>query len=162
MLPHPLIHQLRALKLDGMAEAIQEQHDLPASRELSFEERLTLLVDRERASRDGRGLQRRLRAARLKVMATLPDVDTRHPRGFDAKLLRSLSDGQWIQDKRGVIITGPTGVGKTFIGCALAHQAYRPIRANRTTLARADPRQGRWSLPQIALELGPGSGSVNS
>ncbi|WP_104992104.1 IS21-like element helper ATPase IstB [Deinococcus sp. NW-56] len=125
MLPHPVIQHLRALKLDGMALALQEQQEQPDLRELSFEERLTLLVDRERACRDTRGLQRRLSAARLKVQASLEEVDTKHPRGLDARLLRSLAQGQWIAEKRGVIITGPTGVGKTFIGCALAHQACR-------------------------------------
>ena len=90
-----------------------------------FEERLTLLVDRELAHRDGRTTQRRLLAAHLKVQATLEDVDTKHPRGLDSKLLRTLAEGLWIKEKRGVIITGPTGVGKTFIGCALAHQASR-------------------------------------
>lgn len=125
MLPHPVIQHLRALKLDGMALALQEQQEQPGLRELSFEERLTLLVDRERACRDTRGLQRRLSAARLKVDASLEEVDTKHPRGLDARLLRSLAQGQWIAEKRGVIITGPTGVGKTFIGCALAHQACR-------------------------------------
>lgn len=125
MLPHPVIQHLRALKLDGMALALQEQQEQPGLRELGFEERLTLLVDRERACRDTRGLQRRLAAARLKVDASLEEVDTKHPRGLDARLLRSLAQGQWIAEKRGVIITGPTGVGKTFIGCALAHQACR-------------------------------------
>jgi len=125
MLPHPITHQLRALKLDGMAQAIQEQQEQPQARELSFEERLTLLVDRELAHRDGRTTQRRLLVARLKVQATLEDVDTKHPRGLDSKLLRTLGEGLWIKEKRGVIITGPTGVGKTFIGCALAHQACR-------------------------------------
>ena len=125
MLPHPMTHQLRALKLDGMAQAIQEQQEQPQARELSFEERLTLLVDRELAHRDGRTTQRRLLDARLKVQATLEDVDTKHPRGLDSKLLRTLGEGLWIKEKRGVIITGPTGVGKTFIGCALAHQACR-------------------------------------
>jgi DNA replication protein DnaC len=125
MLPHPLVHQLRTLKLDGMAAAIQEQQEQPTARELSFEERLTLLVDRELAHREGRTTLRRLTAARLKVHATLEEVDTKHPRGLDARLLRTLGEGHWINDKRGVIITGPTGVGKTFIGCALAHQACR-------------------------------------
>jgi len=125
MLPHPIVHQLRALNLDGMAQAIQDQQEQPQARELSFEERLTLLVDRELAHRDGRTTQRRLKAARLKVQATLEAVDTKHPRGLDRKLLRTLGEGLWIREKRGVIITGPTGVGKTFIGCALAHQACR-------------------------------------
>lgn len=125
MLSHPVIQQLRALKLDGMVLALQEQQEQPSIRELSFEERLTLLVDREQAYRDTRSLQRRLLAARLKVNATLEEVDVKHPRGLDTKLLRSLAEGQWITEKRGVIITGPTGVGKTFIGCALAHRACR-------------------------------------
>lgn len=125
MIAHPIVQQLRSLKLEGMAQAVQEQQEQPASRELTFEERLSLLVDRELATRDGRSLQRRLSAARLKVSATLVDVDTKHPRGLDAKLLRTLGEGHWIAEKRGVIITGPTGVGKTHIGCALAHQACR-------------------------------------
>lgn len=125
MLLHPVIQQLRTLKLDGMALALQEQQEQVSIRELSFEERLTLLVERERAIRDTKGMQRRLAAARLKLNVSIEEVDTKHPRGLDAKLLRSLLSGQWIAEKRGVIITGPTGVGKTFIGCALAHQACR-------------------------------------
>lgn len=125
MLLHPVIQQLRTLKLDGMALALQEQQELASIRELSFEERLSLLVERERAIRDTKGLQRRLSAARLKLNVSMEEVDIKHPRGLDAKLLRSLQSGQWIAEKRGVIITGPTGVGKTFIGCALAHQACR-------------------------------------
>lgn len=125
MLLHPVIQQLRSLKLDGMALALQEQQEQASIRELSFEERLTLLVERERAVRDTKGMQRRLAAARLKLNVSIEEVDTKHPRGLDAKLLRSLQSGQWIAEKRGVIITGPTGVGKTFIGCALAHQACR-------------------------------------
>lgn len=125
MLLHPVIQQLRTLKLDGMALALQEQQEQASIRELSFEERLTLLVERERAIRDTKGMQRRLAAARLKLNVSIEEVDLKHPRGLDAKLLRSLQNGQWIAEKRGVIITGPTGVGKTFIGCALAHQACR-------------------------------------
>lgn len=125
MLTHPVIQQLRTLKLDGMALALLEQQEQPNSRDLSFEERLTLLVDRERACRDTRGLQRRLSAARLKLNASVEDVDLKHPRGLDTRLLRTLQGGQWITERRGVIITGPTGVGKTYLGCALAHQACR-------------------------------------
>ena len=77
MLPHPITHQLRALKLDGMAQAIQEQQEQSQARELSFEERLTLLVDRELAHRDGRTTQRRLLVARLKVQATLGCISLR-------------------------------------------------------------------------------------
>ena len=125
MLLHPVIQQLRTLKLDGMALALQEQQEQASIRELSFEERLTLLLERERVIRDTKGMQRRLSAARLKQNVSMEEVDVKHPRGLDAKLFRSLHSGQWIAEKRGVIITGPTGVGKTFIGCALAHQACR-------------------------------------
>lgn len=125
MLLHPVIQQLRTLKLDGMALALQEQQEQASIRELSFEERLTLLLKRERVIRDTKGMQRRLSAARLKQNVSMEEVDVKHPRGLDAKLFRSLHSGQWIAEKRGVIITGPTGVGKTFIGCALAHQACR-------------------------------------
>ena len=125
MLSHPLIHHLHTLSLHGMAQAMHEQQEQSSARELSFEERLGLLIDREIAQREGRTTQRRLRAARLKVPATLEDVDLKHPRGLDSKLLRTLGEAQWIKEHRGVIITGPTGVGKTFIGCALAHQACR-------------------------------------
>ena len=150
MLPHPIIQQLRTLNLDGMALALHEQHEQPASRDLSFEERLTLLLERERSCRDTKGLLRRLAAAQLKVSASLETVNTRHPRGLDAKLLRTLGEGQWIADRRGVIVTGPTGVGKTFIGCALAHLACRQgfsARYTQTgrllqelTVARSDGR----------------------
>lgn len=125
MLTQPSIQQLKALKLDGMAQALQEQLELGQARELSFDERLGLLIDREVSARDNKTFKRRLANARLKQPATLEDVDHQHPRGLDARLLRSLADGSWIGEHRNVIITGPTGVGKTYLGCALAHQACR-------------------------------------
>lgn len=153
MLNHPTLHQLRAMKLDGMALAFQEQ--LEQSRqsgleELTFEERFGLLVDREAATRDNRGLARRLRNARLKQQATLEDLDYKHPRNLDGKLVRSLASLEWVKERLSLTITGPTGVGKTYIACAFAHQACRlgftALYAQvgkflqELTLARADGR----------------------
>ena len=125
MLTHPTLQQLRAMKLDGMAQAFQEQLELGLARDLSFEERLGLLVDRELSSRDNRGLERRLKNAKLKQQATLEDLDYQHPRALDPKLVRSLASCGWLKDHHNLIITGPTGVGKTYLACAFAHQACR-------------------------------------
>lgn len=125
MLTHPTLQQLRAMKLDGMAQALQEQLELGNTRDLSFEERLGLLVDRELSSRDNRSLERRLKNAKLKQQATLEDLDYQHPRALDPKLVRSLASCTWLKDHHNLIITGPTGVGKTYLACAFAHQACR-------------------------------------
>lgn len=125
MLTHPTLQQLRALKLDGMAQALLEQLELPGSQALSFEERLGLLVDRELATRENRGVERRLKKARLKQQAALEDLDTRHPRNLDLALVRSLGTCGWIREHHNLIITGPTGVGKTYLACAFAQQACR-------------------------------------
>ncbi|MDQ3397628.1 MAG: ATP-binding protein, partial [Deinococcota bacterium] len=125
MLMHPTLQHLRTMKLDGMAQALQEQLELNHARELSFEERLGLLVDRELTTRDNRSLARRLKNAKLKQHATLEDLDYQHPRNLDAKLVRSLASCAWLSEQHNLIITGPTGVGKTYLACAFAHQACR-------------------------------------
>ena len=125
MLHHPTLEKLQALNLTGMLHALQEQLRLPECARLSFEERLGLLVDREATEQENRRLARRLGKARLRQPAVLEDVDFRHPRGLDRALLLSLSSCQWIRDHQNCLITGPTGVGKTYLACALAHQACR-------------------------------------
>jgi DNA replication protein DnaC len=125
MLNHPTLQHLRAMKLDGMAQAFQEQLELGNHQDLSFEERFGLLVDREAVIRDNRGLARRLRNARLKQQATLEDIDYKHPRNLDGKMVRALASCEWITEHLSLTITGPTGVGKTYIACAFAHQACR-------------------------------------
>jgi DNA replication protein DnaC len=150
MLHHPTLDKLTELRLTGMHKALREQLTLPAIDELSFEERLGLLADRELTEREDRRLQTRLRQARLKQSACLEDLDTRTPRGLDKALLAPLATGQWVREGLNLLILGPTGVGKTWIGCALAHQACRQgyttryLRAPRLfeelQLAHADGR----------------------
>src|SRR5690606_13634726 len=125
MLHHPTLDKLSTLRLNGMHKALQEQLALPDIEQLSFEERLGLLVDRELTEREDRRLQTRLRQARLKHSPCLEDLDTRTPRGLDKALITQLATGQWIRQGLNLLILGPTGVGKTWIACALAQQACR-------------------------------------
>jgi DNA replication protein DnaC len=125
MLNHPSLDKLRHMKLDGMAQAFQEQLELKSSQELSFEERLGLLIDREMTHRDNRRFDRRLKNAKLKQPASLEDIDFKHPRNLDSSLLQSLSSCQWIKDRLNLLISGPTGVGKSYLSSALALQACR-------------------------------------
>ena len=125
MLHHPTLDKLQQLRLTGMHKALREQLALPGIEDLSFEERLGLLVDRELTEREDRRLQTRLRQARLRQNACLEDIDYRAPRGLDKALITQLASGQWIHERLNVILLGPTGVGKTWIGCALAHHACR-------------------------------------
>jgi len=125
MLQHPTFEKLHALRLTGMCQAWEDQAQLPDCESLSFEERLGLLVDRELTERDNRRLKTRLRTAKLRQPATVEDIDYRHPRGLDKTLMTRLVSCQWIADHATVLITGPTGVGKTWLACALAHKACR-------------------------------------
>ena len=108
-----------------MVQALREQMDMPDIDALSFEERLGLLVDREVTERDQRRLKTRLRSAKLRVSACVEDIDYRHPRGLDKSMMAKLATCQWIRERRNVLITGPTGIGKTWLACALGHKACR-------------------------------------
>ena len=126
MMVQQTLTQLRAMKLDGMALGLEEQLTLPSTGNLSFEDRVGLLVECELAHRTSRRLKRLLHKARLKhTQASLEDLDTRSSRGIDAKLLASLAHGEWIERGQTVLICGATGVGKTWLTCALAQKACR-------------------------------------
>jgi DNA replication protein DnaC len=109
----------------GMYHALLEQMQMPEIPEVPFEERLGLLVDRESTARADRRLKTRLHQAKLRQTACIEDIDYRHPRGLDKALVRGLATCQWVRDRHNVLITGPTGIGKTWIACALGHQACR-------------------------------------
>jgi DNA replication protein DnaC len=125
MLHHPTLEKLQSLRLAGMYKALTEQMTMPESETLSFEERLGLLADREMTERQDRRLKTRLRQARLKHHACVEDLDYRAPRGLDKALMLQLATCRWVREGLNLIINGPTGVGKTWIACALAQKACR-------------------------------------
>ncbi|MFP3185522.1 MAG: IS21-like element helper ATPase IstB [Paraburkholderia sp.] len=126
MLNEHTLDQMRSLRLDGMVRAIEEQATSTAAAALGFDERLTLLVQREIAWRDDRRIARLLKTARLKVSsACIEDIDWRASRSLDRSLVAALAGGDWLRDARNVLITGATGCGKTWLACALGRQAAR-------------------------------------
>ncbi len=153
MLTHPTLEKLYALRLWGLAKGFEEQLQRPEYQDLSFEERLGLLVDREMTDRRSIRLRVRLSRAHLRIAACLEDVDYRQPRGLDKALLLALGSGGWVREHHNVIITGPTGVGKSYLACALGHAACRegfrtlylrlPRLLQELQVARADGRYGK-------------------
>ena len=126
MLNEHTLDQLRTLRLDGMVHAIEEQATSTAATALGFDERLSMLVQREVAWRDARRVERLLKAAKLKVsMACVEDINYRSSRALDRSLVATLAGGDWIRNAQNLLITGATGCGKTWLACALAHQAAR-------------------------------------
>ena len=125
MLNHQTMEKLIALRLEGMAQALEEQRRQADISQLDFEERFGLLVERQWLWRENRALAARLHHAQLKVAASLEDIDYRHPRGLKRAQIDQLRASQWVGDHHNCLITGPTGCGKTYLACALAHQACR-------------------------------------
>lgn len=126
MLTHPTLEQMRALKLDGMAEAFIELEAQDRAKDLSHAEWLALLLDRETVSRSTRRFQARLKSARLRhSQASVEDVDYRASRRLDRALFQELATGRWIAEHRSLLVTGPCGVGKSWLSCALAQKACR-------------------------------------
>ncbi len=159
MLRHPTLAKLHSLRLSGMAQAFDEQQSQPEIGQLGFEDRLGLLVDREQTERANRLLQGRLTRAKLRQQACVEDLDYKTPRGLDRALLGALATGQWVREHLNLLITGPAGVGKSWIACALAHQACRlgfsvlyqrlPRLLEALALARADGSYAK-RLQQLA------------
>jgi len=160
MLKQPTLEKLESMRLHGMAQALREQAGSEQALELSFEERLALLVDRQMTWRQNEALQARLRRAKLKANACVEEIDYRAARGLDKSLVRALiQESAWVAQHENIFVCGPTGVGKSFLACALAHKACRDgysvfyTRAaalfRDLALARADG-----SLRSLLLRLG--------
>lgn len=153
MLTHPTLEQLRQLGLAGMARAFEELAANTRGAELDHAEWLGLLLDRELADRQDRRLRARLRYARLRHNAAVEDVDYRTARGLDRVLFQKLAHGNWIKEQQNLIIVGPSGVGKSWLACALGHRACRdnlsvlyqriPRLFSDLALARGDGRYAR-------------------
>src|SRR5919205_471236 len=149
MLLSQTLDKLDGLGLFGMALGLREQLEGSQYLALSFEERFGLLVDREAEARDSRRLALRLKAARLRQEATVEDIDFRTPRGLDRSLILNLAQAGWVAAHHNVLVTGPTGAGKSFLACALTHAA---IRRGHTALYVRTPRL----LAELALSRGDG------
>jgi DNA replication protein DnaC len=125
MLNQPTMEKLHTMKLHGMADAFRAQLETTESHQLSFEERFALLVDQQWLWKENRALGRRLSIAKLKQRAEIEDTNYQHPRGLDRKLWRTLASSEWVRQKLNVVFLGPTGIGKSWLGCALAQKACR-------------------------------------
>lgn len=123
MLLSPTLEKLKLLKLTGMTKGLEEQQNVKTYGDLSFEDRLGHLVDYEQSHRENKKLVNRLNRAKLKIHACIEGIDYKNTRNLDRSLIRKLSTCSWIKEHHNLVITGPTGVGKTYISCALAHKA---------------------------------------
>jgi DNA replication protein DnaC len=125
MLHEQTFDKLYALQLTGMAEALKDQMGRADLDGLAFEERFSMLVDAQHLFRENKRMKRLLENAKLKLAASMEDIDYRSPRGLDKSVLLSLASCDWVRKHRNVIVVGPTGSGKTYLSCALAHKACR-------------------------------------
>jgi len=165
MLQNTTIEGLRTLRMHAMAQGVAEQRERLDYAELSFEERLGMLVDRELLARDNRRLERLLKTAKLRLLAAIEELDYSRPRGLDRHVILQLAESHWVRERQALLICGPTGVGKTFLACALAQAAIRhghsalylraPRMFDELAIARADGRLARlmasWARVDVLL-----------
>jgi DNA replication protein DnaC len=143
MLTQPLMEKLLAMRWQGMVEALKTQEQDQAIHELSFLERLSLLVDQQWSWRENQALERRLKAAKLRGSACVEDIDYRAARGLDKLVMRALAkDSAWVRNHENIFVLGPTGVGKSFI--ALPWRRKRVATATRLSICELPPCCGSW------------------
>ncbi len=158
MLNQPTLQKLHEMKLNGMAQAYEEQRASASIAELAFEERFSMLVERQWIWKENRALSTRLRNAGLKQPAAIEDFDFRESRGLKRAQIEQLATSVWVEKHQNVIVSGPTGCGKTYVACALAHRAcrdghralyfYAPKLFRALRLAQADG-----SLPSLFKKI---------
>jgi DNA replication protein DnaC len=150
MLIEQTMEKMNAMKLSGMAESLRQQLGSAQHAKLAFDDRLGLLVDAEWAAREQRKLSKRLKAAKLRYDASIEDVDFKHPRGLDRQQVLSLANCGFVQKRHNLVITGPTGIGKTYLASAFVERACRlGYKATYLRLPRL--------LQQLAVGRGDGS-----
>lgn len=150
MLMEQTLDRLNAMKLFGLAEGLQQQLGSAEHAKLSFDERIGLLVDAEWLAREQRKLKTRLKAAKLRYQASLENVNFKHPRNLDRQVVLSLGNCAFVQNRHNLVITGPTGIGKSYLACAFVERACR--RGFKAAYVRL-PRL----LQQLAIGRGDGS-----
>ena len=163
MLTHPTLEKLQTLRLSGMLKALSEQQQMPEIDCLGFEERLGLLIDREVTERENRRLNTRLKKAKLRHSCCMEDLDVKASRGLDKSLILTLAACSWIARGINVLTCGPTGVGKSYLACALGHKACLegysvlylrlPRLFEELRLAKADGRYGKLMLGYAKTDL---------
>src|SRR5437868_6990921 len=163
MLNQPTLEKLQSMKLHGMADAFRAQLETTHSSSLAFEERFAMLVDQQWLWKENRALARRLRSARLKEKGVVEDIDYQHPRGLDRKLIRTLATSEWVRQHQHILLLGPTGIGKTWLACALAQKACRDgfsVLHKRTSelfrelaVAHADGSIGRFLVRLSRIDI---------
>lgn len=163
MLNHATLDKIRTMKLTGMADMLDRQMRSGDHAALTFEERLGMLVDAEWDAREGRKLTRRLQTARLRYPASIEDLDYATPRGLDRQVILALATGHWIHEHQGLLVTGPTGIGKSYLACAFVERACRsgytaryvrmPRLLQELAVSRGDGTYGKALVRLAKLDL---------
>lgn len=143
MLNQPTLNKLQHLQLPGMAKAYREQLEQPSKQQLSFDDRLGLMVDHELNDRENRKLQRLLKQAKLRYAAHLEDVDMRSSRGLDAQVIAGLTSCDWISRQQNLLLTGATGTGKSWLACAFGSQLADKAFRSSTKVPRSSTKSCR-------------------
>ena len=163
MLTQPTIEKLNAMKLTAMAKAFADQMQCPDITQLTFEERFGLIVDHQMTDLENRRMQSRLKKAKLRLPASLEDLDFKQGRGLDRSTVMSLALNQWVTSRHNILVTGPTGAGKSYLACALAQKACRdgyatlyqrvPRLLQEIAVSRLDGRYAKLIAPITKCEV---------